>query len=47
MLGGLIKVDGHTTLNLGMGDRVQLSLAKNMHLKCMKLVVWLKYKDIL
>ena len=39
MLGGVLKIDGHTALSIGMGDRYHLKSAPEYSLKCMKFIL--------
>ena len=40
MLHGTVKLDGHTTIGLGMGDRFQAVIDPKHSLKCMQLIMW-------
>jgi len=39
MLGGVLKIDGHTALTIGMGDRYHLETAPEHSLKCIKFIL--------
>ena len=39
MLGGVVKIDGHTTLEVGMGDRFFLEINPANHLRCVQLIL--------
>lgn len=39
MLRGEVKLDGQTTLDIGMGDRFKLTVDPNYALKCMKFIM--------
>jgi len=39
MLGGQVKLDGHITMDISMGDRFSLEVDPKYHLRCMKLIL--------
>lgn len=39
MLKGEVKLDGQTTIDIGMGDRFKLTVDPNHALKCMKFIM--------
>jgi len=39
MLNGVVKLDGHNSIDISMGDRFELSIDPKYNLKCMKLII--------
>lgn len=39
MLGGVVKIDGHTTIDISMGDRFNMVVDPDYHLRCMNLII--------
>jgi len=39
MFNGVVKLDGHNSIDISMGDRFELSIDPKYNLKCMKLII--------
>ena len=39
MLNGMVKIDGHTTVPIGMGDQFSLKIDPKHHLRCLNLII--------
>ena len=39
MLRGMVKIDGHTTIPIGMGDQFSMKIDPKHHLRCLKLII--------